>query len=189
MHDEQGEQVDICDEYGKPTGRTMTRQQAHEQELWHQVALAWVYNSQGEVLLQHRSPGRDAFPNAWDVSASGHIQSGDSAIATAVRELREELGIQVGPGELTELGKVSDEFPLVDGKTHREHATVFLAHRDINLERMEFQTAEVDGARWMNLRDLAADMDNAETRAQYSARNPEVYRLALEAIWNLTAPD
>ncbi len=183
------EQVDIYDENGEPTGQSVLRSQAHEQELWHQVALAWVYSSQSEVLLQHRSLDRDAFPNAWDVSASGHIQSGDSAIATVVRELREELGIQVAPNELSEIGHLSDSFPLVNGKIHREHVTVFIVHRDVNLERLEFQSADVDGARWMGMRDLAADMDKAETRAQYSSRNPEVYRLALEAIWDLTAPD
>lgn len=185
----QDQQVAVCDEQGQSTGEVMTLSAVHDQELWHQVALVWIYNSQGEVLLQHRTVDRDAFVNVWDVSANGHIRAGDSAIASAVRELREELGIQVRPNELTEIGRVADEFPLVDGKTHREHAIIFLVHCDVNLERMEFQTAGVDGARWMNLRDLAADMDNPETRTQYSSRNPEVYRLALEAIWNLTAPD
>ncbi len=186
MHDEL---IDIYDKQGDPTGQTLPRPQVHARELWHRVALAWIYNSQGEVLLQHRSSDRNAFASMWDVSISGHIQSGDSAIATAVRELREEIGLQVSPKELTQIGTVSDQFPLVSGKTHREHDIVFLAHRDINLERLELQSSEVDGARWMGLRDLAADMDNPETRAQYSSRNPEVYRLALEAIWNLTASD
>lgn len=183
------EDTDIYDEQGKQTGQVLPLSQVHDQELWHGIAIAWVYNSQGEVLLQHRSMQRDAFPNVWDVSASGHIRSGDSAIATVVHELREGLGVQVAPSELTQLGVVADTFPLVNGKQHNEHAIVFLTHRDINLERMEFQTAEVDGARWMSLRDLAADMDNAETRTQYTSRNPEVYRLALEAIWSLTVPD
>ncbi len=186
MHDEQ---IDVYDEKGKPTGEILPRAEVHDKELWHQIVLAWVYNSQGEVLLQHRSDSRNSFPNTWDVSISGHIRSGDSAIATVVHELREGISLQVNPNELTQIGTVSDEFPLVSGKIHREHAIVFLVHRDINLERVELQSSEVDGARWMNLRELAADMDNAETRALYSSRNPEVYRLALEAIWDLTAPD
>jgi isopentenyldiphosphate isomerase len=185
----QNDPIDICDEQGKLTGDVLPFEIVHDKELWHRVTLAWIYNSQSDVLLQHRSAERDAFPNVWDVSVSGHIRSGDSAIATAVHELREHLGIQVQPKELMQIGTLTDVFPLVNGKTHREHATVFIVHRDVNLERMEFRTADVDGARWMNLRELAADMDNPETRAQYTSRNPEVYRLALEAIWNLTAPD
>jgi isopentenyldiphosphate isomerase len=182
-------EIEVLDEQGKPTGEALPLSKVHDGELWHRIALAWVYNTQGEVLLQHRTLERDAFPNVWDVSASGHIQAGDSPIATVVRELREELGIQVAPSELSILGEVTDTFPLINGKTHKEHAVVYLVHRDVNLERLEFQTAEVDGARWMGLRDLAADMDKPDTRAGYSLRNPEVYRMALEAIWTLTAPD
>lgn len=183
------ELIDVLSENGKPTGQVLPRSQVHDQELWHNIALVWIYNTQGEVLLQHRSADRNVFPNTWDVSASGHIQSGDSAIATVVRELRECISLQVGPSELSHIGSVTDQFPLISSKIHREHAIVFLGHRDINLERLELQSSDTDGARWMNLRELAADMDNPETRSQYSSRNPEVYRLALEAIWNLTNPD
>jgi isopentenyldiphosphate isomerase len=153
------------------------------------VAIVWVHNSQGEVLMRHRSPEHSGFPNTWDVSAAGHVRSGDSAIASAVRELREELGIQVRPGDMIEIGRVKDEFPLTDGKTHREHDVVYLVRHEINLERVELQSSETDGARWMDMRDLAAEMDDVETRNQYAARNPETYRLALEAIWNMTAPN
>lgn len=186
MHDEP---LDVYDEQGKLTGEVLPRPQVHRQELWHTIAIVWIYNSQGEVLLQHRSMERNVFPNTWDVSASGHVRAGDSPIATAVRELREGLGIQVKPNEITEIGRVKDSFPLTTGESHNEHVVVYLVHRDINLERVELQSSEVDGARWMNLRDMAAEMDHVETRASYAARNPEVYRLALEAIWNLTAPD
>lgn len=183
------EPLDVYDEQGKPTGEVLPRSEVHQRELWHAVAVVWVYNSEGDVLLQHRAAERNGFPNTWDVSASGHVRAGDSVIASAVRELREELGIQVKPNEMTEIGRLKDSFPLTYGKTHNEHDVVYLVHRDINLERLELQSSEVDGARWMNLRDLAAEMDDPATRASYAARNPEVYRLALEAIWNLTAPD
>lgn len=183
------QEIDIYDEQGNPTGEVLKYTQTHDKELWHPITLVWVYNSQGEVLLAHRTAERDGFPNSWDVSASGHIQSGDSAIATAVHVLREGLGVQVKPNEMMQIGLVKDSFPLVNGKTHNEHATIFMTHRDVNLERLELQSSDVDGARWMSLRELAADMENAETRAQYASRNPEVYRLALEAIWNLTAAD
>lgn len=186
MHDDP---IAICDAQGNLTGEVMPFHEVHDKELWHQVILVWLYNSQGEVLLQHRAATCGSFANVWDVSASGHIKAGDSAIASAVRELREELDIQVKPNELAEIGRTIDSFPLANGRIHHEYGILFLVHRDVNLERMEFQTAEVDGARWMSLRDLAADMDNPDTRSQYSSRNPEVYRLALEAIWNLTAPD
>src|SRR5437763_6195321 len=38
---------------------------------------------------------KDTFPGAWDSSASGHVDSGESYDACALRELREELGLEL----------------------------------------------------------------------------------------------
>jgi mutator protein MutT len=46
----------------------------------------------GTVLLCHRSPDRDWFPNVWDIPG-GHVEEGETSAATVVRELNEELGI------------------------------------------------------------------------------------------------
>lgn len=44
------------------------------------------------VLLCHRSPDREWFPNVWDVPG-GHIERGETGADTIRRELEEELGI------------------------------------------------------------------------------------------------
>jgi mutator protein MutT len=44
------------------------------------------------VLLCHRSPDREWFPDVWDVPG-GHIEPGESGADTIRRELEEELGI------------------------------------------------------------------------------------------------
>ena len=44
------------------------------------------------VLLCHRSPDREWYPDVWDVPG-GHIEPGETAIGALVRELAEELGI------------------------------------------------------------------------------------------------
>lgn len=36
---------------------------------------------------------KDTFPGAWDSSASGHLDRGESYDACAIRELREEIGL------------------------------------------------------------------------------------------------
>lgn len=46
------------------------------------------------MLLCHRHPGRKWYPNVWDVPG-GHIDPGESRIDALVRELREELGIEI----------------------------------------------------------------------------------------------
>jgi 8-oxo-dGTP pyrophosphatase MutT (NUDIX family) len=55
-------------------------------------------------LLPHHVPSpvrrQDTFPNRWDISAAGHIESGQDSVDTAVRELAEELGVATTRDEL-----------------------------------------------------------------------------------------
>ncbi|WP_433202713.1 NUDIX domain-containing protein [Dactylosporangium sp. CS-047395] len=46
------------------------------------------------LLLVHRSPNRLRYPNVWDLPG-GHVEPGEPPAAALVRELREELGIEV----------------------------------------------------------------------------------------------
>ena len=48
----------------------------------------------GQVLLAHRSPSRRWYPNVWDLPG-GHVERGESPLQALVRELHEELGVQV----------------------------------------------------------------------------------------------
>ena len=48
----------------------------------------------GQVLLVHRSPDRDVYPDVWDFPG-GHVEPGESGPVALVRELAEELGVVV----------------------------------------------------------------------------------------------
>src|SRR5205814_15235 len=48
------------------------------------------------IFLQKRSMKKDKSPGLWDSSASGHVDSGEHYDATAIRELREEIGLSIG---------------------------------------------------------------------------------------------
>jgi 8-oxo-dGTP diphosphatase len=49
----------------------------------------------GLVLLVHRHPSRQWYPDCWSFSAGGHVETGESAHQTVGRECLEELGVQV----------------------------------------------------------------------------------------------
>lgn len=75
----------------------------------HVVAGALV--TAGRVLLGHRSPFRDWYPDVWDLPG-GHVEQGQSGPQALAREMREELGVQVlvhDPGPLTRLHVPGDE--------------------------------------------------------------------------------
>lgn len=48
----------------------------------------------GRCLLVHRHPGRQVYPDRWDLPG-GHVEPGESGAAALSRELFEELGVGV----------------------------------------------------------------------------------------------
>ena len=64
-------------------------------KLWHRAVHVLVFNSRGEVFLQKRSMKKDTAAGLWDSSSSGHLDSGEDYDACAMRELREEIGLEV----------------------------------------------------------------------------------------------
>ncbi|MEU1604933.1 NUDIX domain-containing protein [Micromonospora matsumotoense] len=57
----------------------------------------------GAVLLVHRSPTRQAYPDRWDLPG-GHVEAGESAPQALAREMHEELGVHIVAESLTRLG-------------------------------------------------------------------------------------
>lgn len=48
----------------------------------------------GQFLLGHRTSSRRWYPDVWDLPG-GHVEQGESETRALIRELREELGVQV----------------------------------------------------------------------------------------------
>ena len=91
---------DITDDNGVPTGKTISRNEAHEKGIPHRTAHIWIARKKGDsyqVLLQKRSEEKESFPGMYDTSSAGHIQAGDDPLESAQRELHEELGIKAKP--------------------------------------------------------------------------------------------
>lgn len=53
-----------------------------------------IQNSLGEIVVPKRSNNRKIFPNCYDFSVGGHVNSGEDYERAAYRELEEELGIK-----------------------------------------------------------------------------------------------
>jgi isopentenyldiphosphate isomerase len=90
----QDEIFDVVNERDEVVGQR-SRGDVHRLKLLHRAAHVLVFNHRGEVFLQKRSMKKDSHPGAWDSSASGHLDSGESYDACAIRELREEIGLHV----------------------------------------------------------------------------------------------
>ncbi len=110
------EYFDLCDENGRPTGEVIERRKAHSEGLCHRTAHIWILRKREgryEILLQKRSAEKDSFPGLYDTSSAGHIPAGDEPLPSALRELREELGICADPEELQFAGIFRNQYEKV----------------------------------------------------------------------------
>jgi isopentenyldiphosphate isomerase len=177
------ELLDIRDEHGTLMGEAMVRPEVHRTEAWHGVALIWVYNSKGQLLMQLRAAHLNAFPEKWDVTVSGHLMSSEKPLQAAQRELGEEIGVYVSPGELQAAGELANPYPLTYGKIHREYDYIFLTKQDnLDISKLTLQAAEVLELRWITPDELEKDLADPVKRHHYSERDARVYQLAIEAV-------
>jgi len=86
------EWFDVVDAADKVIGREL-RATVHARKLYHRSVHIFVFDSQGRVLIQKRSMLKDSNPGRWTTSCSGHVDSGEVYDVAALRELREEIGI------------------------------------------------------------------------------------------------
>lgn len=88
----------------KTAGRSPSRGNPElDEEKYVSSSLVWLYRRAGndlEVLFQKRSSYVDRHPNFWDVAAGGHINLGETSVEAAVREVREEIGVEILPEKL-----------------------------------------------------------------------------------------
>jgi 16S rRNA (adenine1518-N6/adenine1519-N6)-dimethyltransferase len=75
--------------------RYANRSEVHGNNLRHRAVHILIFNQASDVYLQLRSRWKDRHPLKWDSSAAGHVTAGESYEDTAVRELKEELGVSI----------------------------------------------------------------------------------------------
>ena len=68
------------------------------------VGVHVLLEREGDILLMRRA-GTGFFDGLFSLPG-GHVEPGESLVGTAVREMREELGIDIAPAELANMGVV-----------------------------------------------------------------------------------
>jgi isopentenyl-diphosphate Delta-isomerase len=126
------------------------RHQVHRDGDWHRTVQVFVINPQEHLLCNLRSAAKDVYPRFWDVSVGGHVAPEEPLLHTALRELKEELGIQVRPHELRFLTHYSSEgYDETTQHTDREHAAVFLYKTHLTCPDFDFAKDEIDAIEFL----------------------------------------
>ncbi len=93
------EWFDIVTPQGKVTGKAPRSLCHGNPNLLHPVVHVHVFNSNGQLWLQKRSVSKKIQPGKWDTSVGGHVSSGEKIEQALLREVKEEMGIDVMPNE------------------------------------------------------------------------------------------
>ncbi len=176
------EYFDVLDENGNLTGEKRTRSEVHSKGLWHKAVHIWVVNDKGELILQKRSHEKITNPDMWTTSTSGNLSVGDTPIAGAIRELNEEIGLQVSELDLEYLFTVKEHKVHNDGKLiNNEIIDVFLISKNVNIEDLKLQKEEVSEIKYISLKDFEKMVkeDSAEL-----VEHKELHYKLLEVLHN-----
>ncbi|MCQ2083409.1 MAG: NUDIX domain-containing protein [Bacteroidaceae bacterium] len=148
MQDNNNELLSEVDENGNVIG-CITRGEAHDGcKKLHPVIHLHVFNSKGELYLQHRPKWKLIQPDRWDTACGGHVAYGESIGQAFEREVSEELGISVANAE--PLGAY-----VFESARERELVNVFKAVYDgpINPDK-----DELDGGRFWTRTEILDSM-------------------------------
>ncbi|MDP4118174.1 MAG: NUDIX domain-containing protein [Bacillota bacterium] len=147
-------------EDGVPTGRLVSREEAHAKGVLHGTSQIFIYrykNDGLEILLQRRVADKDSFPNCLDISCAGHIPGEMTYTQNAVKELEEELGIKVKESDLQKLFfHKSEKKNIFYGKLFydRQISMVYALKMDVNADKIKFQKEEISEVLWAKAEDI-----------------------------------
>lgn len=126
----------------------------HSRGEWHASAHIWIYDEHKHVLLQKRSQDNRNYPGHWDASVGGHVDSNESPLQAAVREMAEELGVTVEPHQLHHVRtSKADQWNQYYGQNHREFVHTYLLYLPHDTS-FRAQAEELDDWRWAGVSEL-----------------------------------
>lgn len=107
-------------------------------------------DGEGNVLLQKRNETQETFPNCWDPTAAGHVDAGETYEQAAIRELKEEVGIE---------GYILEEVGYYRSNTSYKgmHLNRFNKIFKITVPKdipITIQEEEVGGVQWFSIDEL-----------------------------------
>jgi isopentenyl-diphosphate delta-isomerase len=138
--------VDVVDAADRPVSR-LERRLVLEQGAKFRVIHIFIFNSQGELLLQQLGRNRDRNPLKWGSSVAGYLHSGEAYADAAVRRQHEELGLSA---PLTKHGSIS-----MPDQESTKFITLYVAKVSGSLPRIE-EPGHIEALRFWSIQTLEA---------------------------------
>lgn len=150
---------DLYTENREYTGKTLIRGETIPDGYYHLTVHVWIRNSRGEYLISQRAASRPTFPLMWE-TVGGSVVAGEDSLAGAIREAKEEVGIELLP----ENGRIlcTKVRSIIGGTTFQDIVDVWLFRYDGEVSLSNAVTDEVAQSRWMNPPQIKALLDSGQ---------------------------
>jgi len=158
--------VILVDEQDNKVG-LMEKIEAHEKALLHRAFSVFIFNAEGELMLQQRALHKYHSPGLWTNTCCSHQRDGESNIEAGKRRLKEEMGFVV---DLKETTSFIYKAPFDNGLTEHELDHILVGRYD---QAPELNPEEAAGWKWMSLPDIKNDI----------AKNPHRYTAWFKIIF------
>ena len=143
------ELLDVYNEEGKTTGKIVERGTKDEDFApGEHIAIAQIYieNDKGEFLFEKNNK-KVGFPY---VPVGGHVSSGETPKETIIREVKEEIGIDISNDDIVELGFFVVDFPV---------RFLFYVKKNINRKDLKLQESEVKDIIYLTREDIRTGLE------------------------------
>ncbi|HMU46651.1 MAG TPA: isopentenyl-diphosphate Delta-isomerase [Chitinophagaceae bacterium] len=144
-------EVILVDENDKMIG-ALEKMEAHRRGILHRAFSIFIFNSEGEMLLQRRAREKYHSGGLWTNACCSHPVPGEEVEDAACRRLQEELGFS------THLKKIFDfryKAEFENGLTENEFDHVFVGNYDGEINHNK---DEVMGVKYMGLDKIDSDL-------------------------------
>lgn len=140
------ELIQIVDENGNFTGQIIDKEEAHDKNLLHNEVAAFIINNKKQVLLQKRSANKRFNPNKWALCA-GHVDAYESLEDAILREIKEEVGLDISKDDLRQFGK--REFTIGNSNSHITY--FYYIRSNLNEKDIIIQKEELSEVKWFDI--------------------------------------
>ena len=144
---------DIYDENRNKTGRIHRRGDEMQSGDYHLVIHVCIFNSKNELLIQRRHPDKIGWPGIWDISAAGSALQGEDSRMAAIREVKEELGIEIN------LDGLRPHFTINFDQGFDDY---WFIEQEIDLKDITLQPEEVVDAKWVQEDELIKLLEDGQ---------------------------
>jgi len=130
----------------------MPKLEAHEKGVLHRAFSVFIFNNDGELMLQRRALTKYHSPGLWTNTCCSHQRDGESNISSGKRRLNEEMGFVT---ELFEKTSFIYKAKFDNGLTEHEFDHVLVGsynHSPI------INSTEVDSWKWMSIENVKKDI-------------------------------